>query len=492
VMTDQRFSLPNSIFGLVTPDEMTPFVRGAKWLCIDFETTGLERDAGILGFAVCSDKGAGYVDWRGSFLPPHELVDALRWASANIPVIGWNLKFDLHLLYRLTGVEVRHPIGVDVGLWLLNENAALGLKENLGVITGTDWPTFKDYLKRAYELLKAATDAERESWVADFRSNGYTRKTDARRDVATRFPYQRAVPADITLSELAPYCVRDVLATTLAWLRYVRPALEADGQLDYFYSYEMPFLRTLWRCEHRGIAVDPAVLLELATEAFGTTESIAAEIRAIAERDDFNPNSNDHLKWLLFDKLGLEVGDRRTKSGEISLDEKSIKDLIEAYPETDLLDLILKYRDAKKIHGTYADALPKLLDADNRLHTRYVQTGTVTGRLSSADPNLQNIPKDKKVRRAFVARKGYVFVEADLSQAELRVLADRTGDPKLRKVYEDDRDIHQSTMDLVGIEERRVAKIVNFLMVYGGGPKVLRTTYAILRALRRPSRNVRR
>jgi DNA polymerase-1 len=222
-----------------------------------------------------------------------------------------------------------------------------------------------------------------------------------------------------------------------------------------------------------GVRVDPKVLKAMSKELEGELARLEKEIHGQAGCA-FNINSPRQLADILFHKLGLQAGRRTkvTKGFSTSLD--ILEELAAVHP---LARHVLDYRQMSKLKSTYADALPLLIDPETgRIHTSYNQTVASTGRLSSSDPNLQNIPArgawGTRFRRAFIPDKGHVLLAADYSQVELRVLAHLSGDPTLIDTFLADRDVHEETARLVfgeaaGEEARRRAKIINFSVIYG-------------------------
>ena len=245
-------------------------------------------------------------------------------------------------------------------------------------------------------------------------------------------------------------------------------------KLDRLYEeIEKPLIGLLARMEVLGVRVDPAVLKSMAKELEGELGRLEKEIHGAAGCA-FNINSPRQLADILFHKLGLQAGRRTkvTKGFSTSLD--ILEELALVHP---LARQVLDYRQMSKLKSTYADALPQLINPETgRIHTSYNQTVASTGRLSSSDPNLQNIPArgpwGTRFRRAFIPDEGHVLLAADYSQVELRVLAHLSGDPTLVETFLGDRDIHEETARLVfgeaaGEEARRRAKIINFSIIYG-------------------------
>jgi DNA polymerase-1 len=264
---------------------------------------------------------------------------------------------------------------------------------------------------------------------------------------------------------------------TLALGKALEERLAEAALLDVFQGLDMPLLPVLHRIEAKGIRIDPGIFAEL-------SEGLARDISAIERKvaaaagTGFNINSPKQLAFLLFEKLGLPPA-RKTKTGystDVDVLER-LKDLHE------IPSLVLEYRTVAKIRSTYVDVLPGRIDPrDGRIHTTLSQTQAATGRLSSSDPNLQNIPirteLGRRIRAGFVAERGNLFVGADYSQVELRLLAHLSGDAELIRRFRQGDDIHTATAAAVfgvapsGVtpELRRRAKVINFGILYGMSP----------------------
>lgn len=252
-------------------------------------------------------------------------------------------------------------------------------------------------------------------------------------------------------------------------------ALEADGSLKLMSDIEMPLLGVLARMERTGMFADKAILSEQSTELGSDIDASIKAIFAVAGHE-FNPNSPKQLSDVLFGELGLPTkGLKRTQSG-YSTNAKVLEKLAE---EHSIVADVLSYREKAKIKSTYLDALPELIRGDGRIHTTLNQTVTATGRLSSSNPNLQNIPTRSelghRVRKAFTVEEGNVFFTCDYSQIELRLLAHLSGDANLIAAFKGGEDFHAETAARVfGVpvsevthEQRSRAKAVNFGIVYG-------------------------
>jgi DNA polymerase-1 len=251
---------------------------------------------------------------------------------------------------------------------------------------------------------------------------------------------------------------------------------EADLS-EIFRELDMPLLPVLFRMEEKGIRIDPGIFGKLSEELAEGTQEIEKKVAAIAG-PEFNINSPKQLSFLLFEKLGLPPV-KKTKTG-YSTDVEVLERLSGAHA---IPGLVLEYRTLAKIRSTYVEVLPGMVNPrDGRIHTTFHQTQTATGRLSSSDPNLQNIPVradlGKRIRSGFVAEPGCVFVGADYSQVELRLLAHLSGDAELTRRFREGEDIHVATACAVfgvtppGVtpELRRRAKVINFGILYGMSP----------------------
>ena len=262
--------------------------------------------------------------------------------------------------------------------------------------------------------------------------------------------------------------------------------LKKDGLEEVFTTLELPLVPVLEAMERHGIRLDLAVLDELSRRLTISLAELERDIHAEAG-GPFNINSPQQLAEVLFERRGLPVLRRTAKTRAPSTDADVLGEL--AARGHRLPALLLEYREQAKLKSTYVDALPKEVAADGRVHTRFNQAVAATGRLSSSDPNLQNIPvrteMGREVRRAFVADPGQVLLAADYSQIELRVLAHLSQDPALEEAFARGDDIHRATAalvfgvapELVGPEQRRAAKTINFGLIYGMG------AYALAREL---------
>ena len=266
----------------------------------------------------------------------------------------------------------------------------------------------------------------------------------------------------------------------LALARRLESGLEEAGLLDLYEKLEMPLVPVLARMESFGVAIDAAAFRSFLDDVQGRLDALTASVYARTGRQ-FNIRSAQQLGEVLFDGLGLPAP-RKTKGGQASTSQETLEKLSGSHP---VVDDILEFRKLEKMRSTYLAPLPRLVDAKGRIHTTFNQKGTATGRLSSLDPNLQNIPVrgglGKRMRACFVAREGCSLVSADYSQVELRVLAHLSQDASLLEAFRKGADIHAHTASLIydlpqeeiTADQRRSAKTINFGLIYGMGAQKL-------------------
>src|SRR5215471_18178903 len=283
-------------------------------------------------------------------------------------------------------------------------------------------------------------------------------------------------PSAVGVDEAAEFAARRAEA-----ILHLRPRLEAEMRnlgVDYlFHEIELPLAGVLADMESEGVAIDVPYLKQMQEELGAQLAAIESEVEEVAGQK-FNLNAPQQLAKVLFEDLRLPVG-KRTRTG-YSTDADTLEGLREKHP---IIGLILEYRQLSKLKSTYVDALPQLVDPlSGRVHTSFGQASTATGRLSSSNPNLMNIPirtdLGQRIRRAFRAgRQGHLMVSADYSQIELRIAAHLSGDPKLLGAFEAGQDIHTATaaavfkvpFEAVTPDQRRLAKVANFGSIYGQG-----------------------
>ncbi len=283
--------------------------------------------------------------------------------------------------------------------------------------------------------------------------------------------------SEIEIDTAARYAAEDADATWLLYRRF-KPQLAANQLEDLFYTVEMPLVQILAAMENHGVLLDSNLLAGLSTEFAGRMSSLEEQVFGLAGLR-FNLNSPKQMGEVLFERMGLQTGKKTKGKTGWSTDNEVLTALAD---EHEIVRLILDYRGVAKLKSTYSDALPRLVNPrTGRVHTSYNQTVTNTGRLSSSDPNLQNIPirseEGRLIRHAFIAPSGHVILSADYSQIELRVLAHVSGDKVFCHAFANDEDIHTRTAaevfglfpEMVTPEMRRQAKTINFGIIYGQG-----------------------
>jgi DNA polymerase-1 len=294
---------------------------------------------------------------------------------------------------------------------------------------------------------------------------------------------------EVAIDRATEYAAEDA-DVTLRLHRAMWPQLEAAPTLAaLFREIEMPLVPVLERMEARGIRVDAAELHRQSSELRRQMATLLERAHALAGHS-FSLDSPKQLAQVLFAELGLESR-LKTPTGQASTNEEALEEL---RGEHDLPGVVLEYRSLAKLVGTYTEKLPAMINPDTgRVHTSFHQAVAATGRLSSSDPNLQNIPirteAGRRIRRAFVAEAGHLLVAADYSQIELRIMAHLSGDPGLLAAFRNGLDVHRATAaevfggtpESVGTDQRRAAKAINFGLIYGMGPHGLARQLGITR-----------
>ncbi len=326
--------------------------------------------------------------------------------------------------------------------------------------------TLKLFLPRRMAIEGSIDDVMIASWLLDPNRGKYDLATIAREHLGID------VPTEATAEHLAEQA--DVIWRLTGELRQ---QLKENELTKLYEEMELPLVEILADMELAGIRVDPQVLREVGEELEAELEELSQKIYREAGRE-FNINSPQQLAGV-FEALHIEVTRKTRKTGRMSTSADVLEGLASQYP---IARYVLEYRELAKLKGTYVDALPKLINPQTgRIHTTFDQTGTATGRLSSKNPNLQNIPvrseRGREIRKAFVAAPGHRLISADYSQIDLRVLAHMTGDEAMTRAFREGRDIHAEVARTVfgaktekeERELRRLAKIVNFAIAYGIG-----------------------
>lgn len=416
-----------------------------KIFAFDTETTGLNPvSADLVGLSFCWESGnAWYLPIRaffGSVLPLTETMERLKPIFENQAVgkVGQNIKFDMLVMRQV------------------------GIKTN-GVVFDTRIASFLlEPLANSHSL-----DAQAKRWfdhdmipISDLIGKGKNQ---------------------ITLDQVETERVSDYASedADFTWRLYEvwQPRMENNPVESLFRDTEVPLISVLTEMENHGIALDTKLLNRIGVQMGERLTQLTGEIYR-ATGHEFNVDSTKQLAVVLFDEQGLQVV-KKTKTGR-STDHETLESL-SSKTENPIPPLVLQYRELAKLKNTYVDKLPKMVSSrTGRLHASFDQTGAITGRLSSRDPNLQNIPvrseMGRKIRQAFVAcDTDHLILAADYSQIELRLLAHFCGDPALRKAFEEGQDIHRKVAaeingietDEVTSEQRNAAKAVNFGIVYG-------------------------
>ena len=433
-------------------DEVLQACRGADYFAFDLETTSLDPlDAQIVGMSFAWEPDhavyvpVAHVDPDGpDQLPLDEVLELVTplLEDPDLGKVAQNYKYE----------------------WLVLQNYGIEFR---GIV--------HDTMLMSYLLDPGKNSHSLDAIAFDHLQHDTTTYTE----VAGKGKKQKRFD-EIPIHEATPYAAEDADITFMATEVLAKELAQDEELVKLEREMEIPLARILGLMERRGIAVDREILADLSAEFDGELKQLEVEIADHAG-GPVNPNSPTQLREVLFDKLDLPVK-KRTKTGP-STDRSVLEQLKTEHP---LPGLILEYRSFAKLKGTYVDALPELIrDDTGRIHTDFNQAVTATGRLSSSDPNLQNIPirtaRGRQIRGAFVAEEGHLLIAADYSQIELRLMAHLSGDSALVEAYREGRDIHAFTasqifdvpLDEVTDTQRRAGKTVNFGVMYGMGSRRL-------------------
>lgn len=427
-------------------------LRKQKRFVFDLETTSLDPlQSEIAGFAFAWQTGAAY--YVPVKAPPEDkhldldvVLEALKpiFGDADVKKINQNIKYDL-LVLRAHGIEVRGVAGDSmIAHYLLAPGA------------------------RTHNLDELARDllGHENISITSLIGKGKSQKT-----------IDQAPTADVCI-----YAAEDA-DVTWRLTELFESDIEKEQLRKLYDELEVPLIEVLTELEYNGIRLDVAFLNKLSLEMAAQLAQIESMIHEIAGRK-FNIASPKQLREVIFDEMKLPIQKRTGLTGEASTDQETLEKLVrldtEKYPQAKLAIAIVEHRQIAKLKGTYVDALPALVNSKTgRLHTSFNQCIAETGRLSSSDPNLQNIPiktaQGQQIRRAFLPREGWQLLSADYSQVELRLLAHFCKDEMLRQAFAEDRDVHASVAaeifkaPIVEVtpEQRRLAKTVNFGVIYG-------------------------
>lgn len=435
-----RYNKETADYQLVdTPDKIKNLVailQGAKEVCLDTETTSTDPiKARLVGVSFSIKEGQGW------YVPVYENQEALEllqpiYENPDTPKIGQNLKYDLQVLLN-HGIELRGPMfDTMIAHYLLHPEMRHGM----------------DYLAEAYLHYQTIH-------IDELIGTGKNQKS----------------MAELSSEEVYVYACEDT-DITLRLKNLFAPELEKEGLMKLFQEIEMPLMPVLAYMERNGVCIDTEGLRETSVLYSEEMQRIEEEIYQLAGVH-FNISSPKQVGEVLFDQMKITNKPKKTKTGQYATTEEILVSLKSKSP---IVGKILEYRGLKKLLSTYIDALPELINPDTgHIHTSFNQTVTTTGRLSSSNPNLQNIPvrdeQGKEVRKAFIPEAGQEFFCADYSQIELRIMAHLSGDENLIEAFNAGQDIHAATaakifhkaLEEVTSDERRKAKTANFGIIYG-------------------------
>ena len=427
-------------------DKWLALVDAAELTSVDTETTSLDPlSAEMVGISLSVEAGKGayiplahrYAGAPDQLNREHVLERMRGWLENPAkPKLGQNLKYDMHIF----------------------ENHGIRLK---GIVHDT---LLQSYVFESHKPHDMDTMA--------MRHLGYT--TIPFVDVCGKGASQICFD-QVELGRATEYAAEDS-DITLRLHQTMLPHVESDAGLTRIYrEIEMPTMEVLQKIERNGVLIDAELLQKQSGELGARLQELEQQAYEVAG-GPFNLGSPKQIGEIFFGKLGLPVI-KKTATGAPSTDEEVLQKLAEDYP---LPKLLLEHRGMSKLKSTYTDKLPKMVNPKTgRVHTNYAQAVAITGRLSSNEPNLQNIPvrtaEGRRIREAFVAPPGSVIVSADYSQIELRIMAHISGDPAMLKAFADGEDIHRATAaEIFGIppeevqsEQRRYAKVINFGLIYG-------------------------
>jgi DNA polymerase-1 len=437
VKQESLFLDPHTVKQAALPDQTAQTGSPVAEIAFDIESTGNNpmRDD-VVGISLCRKPGmAVYVPIRhlnGPNVPEALSILKPLMEDASISKIGHNLKFDI-LMLRREGLKVVGPLyDTMIAAYLLNPGKPNHSLEETGL-------EYLHYRKKAFlEVLG-----------------------------------KRSSFAEVPLAEAVPYGAEDAeLSMELKGILF--PLLEDEKLMHLYWTIEMPLIRVLVDMESYGVKIDVHLLRDLSKQLDQELAHLESTIYRLAGQK-FNINSPKQLATILFEVIGLKPG-KKTKTG-FSTRVDVLEELARGH---ELPAQILNYRSLYKLKTTYIDVLPQLVHpATGRVHTSFNQTVTATGRLSSSDPNLQNIPIrthwGTRIREAFVAEAGHVLLSGDYSEIELRILAHLSRDRGLLQAFRDNIDVHARTaselfhkpISAVSTDERRFAKTINFGVIYG-------------------------
>ncbi|MDQ9168941.1 DNA polymerase I [Oxalobacteraceae bacterium R-40] len=427
-------------------DQWLDKINRAEMTAVDTETTSLEAiQAELVGISLCCEPGIAayipvahrYQDAPGQLSRDEVLVRLRPWLEdPSKPKVGQHLKYDGHVFANY-GIDIK------------------------GIVHDTLLESYVFESHKSHDMDSLAL-------------RHLERKTIPYQDVCGKGASQICFD-QVSIERATEYAAEDA-DITLQLHHAMWPYIADNEKLRFIYEkIELPTSIVLRKMERNGVLVDTALLNAQSSELGKRMLEIEREAYELAGQP-FNLNSPKQIGEIFFDKLKLPVV-KKTPSGTPSTDEEVLQKLAEDYP---LPKILLDYRSLSKLKSTYTDKLPRMINArTGRVHTNYAQAVAVTGRLSSNEPNLQNIPirtaEGRRIREAFVAPSGSVIMSADYSQIELRIMAHLSGDENMLRAFAEGEDIHRATAaeifslapSEVGSEQRRYAKVINFGLIYG-------------------------
>ncbi|SBW01200.1 DNA polymerase I [uncultured Dysgonomonas sp.] len=436
--------IPHSYHLVEKDDEIASLARtiaAQQSCCFDTETTGLDPNVSeLVGMSFAFKEGeAYYVPVPADFEKARAIVEQFRpfFENEKTEKVGQNIKYDIIVLKKY-GIHVRGKLfDTMIAHYLINPE----LRHNM------------DYMAETYLKYKTIHIDELIGAKGKNQLNMRSLHPGQIKDYACE-------DADVTLKLKA----------------ILEKAIEKQDLGKLLYDIELPLIYVLADMEYTGVRLDKTALAEYSKTLTLELQGIESEIYKAAEQE-FNINSAKQVGEVLFDKLKIVEKPKKTKTGQYVTSEETLESMKDAHP---IVSKILEYRGLKKLLSTYIDALPLLVSPlDDKLHTSYNQTVTATGRLSSSNPNLQNIPirdaQGKEIRKAFIADEACIFFSADYSQIELRIMAHLSQDPTMIDAFNSGEDIHAATaakiykipISEVTGDMRRKAKTANFGIIYG-------------------------
>jgi DNA polymerase I len=430
--------------------ELQERLGAADQIALDTETTSTDpMRANLVGISLAVQGGEGYYIPVGhrtgeTQLPLEQVMQALRpfLGDSRKSIVGHNLKYDSLMMSQNGLTPARLSFDTMIAEWLVDPGSRhLGLKDMADAYLDVRMTHIEELIGKGKNQINMA---------------------------------------EVPVEKAAPYAGADA-EVTFRLVPVLEKRMQEHNSTKLFQEIEMPLIPVLAKMEQAGVALDTNFLQVMSVELTQRLTEIETQIFAKVGYS-FNLNSTQQLSKVLFETLALEPPDRRKKtaSGHFSTSADVLDELRGKHP---VIDWMLEFRELAKLKSTYVDSLPlEVNPVTGRVHTSFNQTGSVTGRLASSDPNLQNIPTrteiGRRVRQSFIAAEGKVLLSVDYSQIELRIVAHMSGDEAMLKAFHAGQDIHAATaaaiysvpLDQINKEQRRHAKTINFGLIYGMSP----------------------